>query len=274
MSVSSGVRVDGGERAVRVLSRGASADVLEVQRGGERVVVKVLRERASEVDRQRFGAELAALASVRHPSVVRTLRVLHDEDGPRALVMPRLVGRSIASWLLTLGPLPAQLATCVFRDALGGLGALHARGLVHRDVKPSNLFLGREESEPASAVRCIVVDLGLAQGPRRALTTGRHVVGSVGYMAPEQVLAGSVDARTDVWGVGVTLFEALTGRAAFAGDDPLEVLERDPLAELSLRERRTLEPFAPVLRRALAKRPSARWASAAAMDEAMAEIAS
>jgi serine/threonine protein kinase len=268
--VERSVRAEGGE--VRVLSRGEIADVLEVRRGSERVIVKVLREGAGEVERCRFEGEVAALAAVRHVNVVRTLRVIHDDEGPRALVMPRLVGRSIREWLTTLGPLPAPLAACVFGDALSGLGALHRRALVHRDVKPDNLFLGREEHEPPSAVRCIVLDLGLAASPLASLTTGRHVVGSVGYLAPEQVLAGNLDARTDVWGAGVSLFEAVSRRPAFLSDDPLCVLERDPFDDLTQREARALRPFEPLLRRALAKRPALRWPSAAAMGEALAGV--
>ncbi|NUP07340.1 MAG: serine/threonine protein kinase [Polyangiaceae bacterium] len=261
-------------RKIRVLSRGAGADVLEVEEGGRASVVKVLRRGASLVERARFAREIDALASVRHANVVRIDKVVTDAEGVRAIVMPRLVGSSLRTWLATFGRMPAPFVLTVFSDVLDGLSELHGRGVVHRDLKPSNLFIGREDHERPSDARGIVLDLGLASTASGAVTTGSHLVGSVRYMSPEQLLAGGIDARCDVWGTGVCLFEALTGGPAFPTDDPLEILRHDPVERLvapTSPDRRGWSAIARVLARALAKRPRDRFASAAAMREALLE---
>lgn len=256
---------------VRRLSRGANTDVFEVRRAGRALIVKVLHSHASTEDRTRFENEVDALAAVRAPNVVRVERVLRDERGARALVMPRLIGRSARDWVSAFGPMPAPFAVSIFVDVLSGLDALHARGIVHRDVTPSNVFVGHEELEPATATRGIVIDLGIAKRADHPATTGAHVLGTTRYVSPEQILSGRIDARTDVWGSGVSLFEALTGRIAFPSDDPLDILAYDPLAQRgALAGLRHLEP---VLRRALSKRPSDRYDTAANMRSALLESA-
>jgi len=260
---------------VRLLSRGTWSEVYEIRRGQARLAMKVLSRGASRVHAARFALEADALTAVRHDNVVRALRVVSDARGPRAIFMPLLLGRSLREWLCTLGPMASDFAVRVFADLLLGLDAIHARGLVHRDVKPSNVFVGREASEPVTRSRGIVIDLGFAKGDDTSITTGRHLVGAPRYLAPEQLLSGRVDQRADVWAAGLTFIEALTGFSGFDSDDPRSILETDPvdavLAKAQGQMRRDVLSFAPVLRQSLAKRPNERFVSARALRSALIE---
>jgi serine/threonine-protein kinase len=172
-------------------------------------------------------------------------------------------------WAQYPEPLDARQALQVVRGVADGLGAIHAAGLVHRDVKPSNILL-RADGTP------VLIDLGLvtkvAPGREaRRLTASNVIVGTADYMAPEQVVGLPIDGRTDLYALGVTLYELLAGHVPFAGRDPLATLqahieELPPPLPLCVPA-----PARAIVERAMAKRPRDRFPSAAAMAAATGE---
>jgi hypothetical protein len=180
-------------------------------------------------DGSRALREATLLAELAHPHVVRYLG--HGEAWPGVLflAMEWLDGEDLAK-RLARAPLTARESTTLVRAAAWALGAAHARGIVHRDVKPSNLFL--VDGDPA---RVKVLDFGIARGKRsvQTLTRTGMIMGTPGYMAPEQATVGArnLDGRADVFALGCVLFECLVGRPAFAGDDVIAVLARLLLEE-------------------------------------------
>jgi serine/threonine protein kinase len=214
-------RLLGRHRFLRVLGEGGMGLVLSAhdEKLGRDVAVKLIRpERWSHVEvRQRFEREARAVARIQHPGVVE----LHDsgelEDGTAFLVMENLTGSDLANVLKVHGPgTRAQVARLV-RQGCAALAAAHRAGVIHRDVKPENVFLVRD---PAG-FRVKLVDFGLAKSLtlEQGLTQSGMVVGTPAYMAPEQVQGREVDARSDLYSFAAVAYEALTGRKAITGTD-------------------------------------------------------
>jgi tetratricopeptide (TPR) repeat protein len=244
----------------------------EVFRGRDRttgrvVAIKVLDAFETD-DYERFRREASALASLQHDAIVRY--VAHGQLAERAfLAMEWLEGESLDEHVrhggLTLGA-----AIAIGRRLASALAAAHERGIVHRDVKPSNVFL--RDAEPA---RATLIDFGIA---RRAFTestlTGTGmVIGTPGYMSPEQARASEwIDARADVFALGCVLYKCLTGRRPFRGNDPLALLTKTLLSEpprpRQLLARVPLELDALVMRM-LAKDPRDRPGDAAEVLETL-----
>ncbi|HEY8077555.1 MAG TPA: serine/threonine-protein kinase, partial [Labilithrix sp.] len=197
---------------------------------GQRVALKVLRLDAGNRDElhRRFRREAELCKSINHPNVV-TVTDYGVHDGAPYMTMRLLEGRDLESWLEELGALSPEVAVAIALEACAGLAAAHARGIVHRDFKPANVFLDEREG----FIRAVVCDFGIAKvyDEDGALTASGAVLGTPLYMAPEQLLDSKhVDARCDVWAVGMVLYHALAGRAAFAdvrGIGDLVVLFRD-----------------------------------------------
>lgn len=187
-------------------------------RTGEAVAIKVI-ERGDAKERARFEAEARALRSLDHPNVVRYLDHGVSDEGAPFLVMQWLEGMDLAR-RLERRLLGVEEALTLARAVAEGLAAAHEAGIVHRDVKPSNVFLVGEDLRGAR-----VIDFGIARTEQRGdrLTSTGVLVGTPGYMAPEQI-RGEHDARTDVYGLGALLFECLTGRPPFVGSHPGAVL--------------------------------------------------
>lgn len=254
----------------RRIGRGGAGEVREASWPGlGGVAVKILH-RAFEGDPAmlvRARIEAAAIARIDHPNVVRLLGTAETKDGRFAIVEPRLVGMTLREVLDENVRLDWPVACRCLAAVLDGLSAAHAVGVVHRDVKPSNLFLGRERGEVRRAARPIVIDFGLARldGRSSAATTGSTVVGSPAYVAPEQILGGAQDARTDVYAAAVVLYEAIVGVPPFLDRVPARVLEAHLLDEAP-RLRAPVPPaLARCVARALRKPPRERFDSAAAM---------
>jgi serine/threonine protein kinase len=178
---------------------------------GAWVAVKVLhsRELAPVL---RFLREARCLSSLDHPGIVRYIAQGVSRDGRPYLVMELVEGDTLAD-LLAARPLSTREAIDCVTRAAEALGVAHARGLVHRDVKPDNLLL--VDGDPAQPK---VLDFGVAHvAGAEAITGTGIVVGSAGYLAPEQARGATVDARTDVFSLGCVLFECLTSKPAFPG---------------------------------------------------------
>jgi serine/threonine-protein kinase len=184
------------------------------RRTGARIALKLLI-RSTAVVQERFQRESQILSSLHHPNIVRWVAQGLTEDGRSYLAMEWLEGEDLGARILR-EPLRPSEAVAMALGAAAALGAAHERGILHRDVKPRNLFLVRRE--PAE-VR--VLDFGLARflDGTAALTRTGMVVGSPGYMSPEQVKGAPVDVRTDVFSLGIVLYEALTGVAPFSLPD-------------------------------------------------------
>lgn len=265
-----GTVVDGRYRIERLLGEGGMGAVYEATHVAldSKVALKVLNSlSASDAQRQRFLREARAAAQIRHENVV----YISDFGGQPVtfFVMERLQGRDLSEVLRTEGRLPWSRAKPLLLQTIRALAAAHERGIVHRDIKPSNIFVVQRE-DGSELVK--VLDFGIAkvlagQADERGLTGTGQIIGTGGYMAPEQVLNEPVDGRTDIYTLGIVMFEVLTGRLPFGGASTFELLKDHvqrpapnlPYSELGL----PLELDA-VVQRALAKSP---WQRFATMDE-------
>ena len=239
------------------------------ERLGRSVALKMMGSLAGdEAARRRFWREARAAASINHPNVCQ-LYEIGEENGELFLVMERLEGEALSD-RLQRGPFVVAQALPVMLEVLDALEALHAHGIVHRDLKPSNVFLTPRGVK--------LLDFGLArpEHPERTepadasgsaeLTRTGMVLGTPRYMAPEQVTGEGISPQTDLFAVGVILFEMLAGRPAFEGRNAVEILhatlyEQPP----ALTGSPAVSAADRVVRRALAKRPTERPPSAQAM---------
>ena len=217
-----------------------------------RVAIKIIRpDLATATVTERFLREARILASLSHPNVVPVYRA-GEAGGLSYYVMEFLAGETLAGRLLCRPLLPAE-AVAVACDVLAALEQAHAKGVVHRDVKPSNVFLLES--------RAVLSDFGIAKSSTEGtgdLTAPGAQVGSPDYMPPEQMVGKPVTAATDLCAVGLLLYEALTRRHFSAFDDPRRADWTGVPREL-----------VPVLRRALALDPAARWPDAASFRRAL-----
>jgi serine/threonine protein kinase/tetratricopeptide (TPR) repeat protein len=233
------------------------------------VALKMMSSLADdETARRRFWREARAAASVNHPNICQ-LYEIGEDAGELFIAMELLEGEALSE-RLRRGPLSVSETVPIGLGVLAALSALHARGIVHRDLKPSNVFLTPHGVK--------LLDFGLARpsDPELArslssstdLTRTGMLMGTPGYMTPEQVMGEALDARTDLFAVGAILFEMLAGRPAFGGRSFVETLhatlhEQPP----ALAGSPAVAAVDRVIRRALAKRPADRPASAEAMAE-------
>ncbi|MCB9615585.1 MAG: serine/threonine protein kinase [Sandaracinus sp.] len=232
------------------------------------VALKLLRSRES-VDVERFAREATVLAQLSHPGIVAYVAhgVAPDEDA--WLAMEWLEGHTLAERLMR-DALTIVETLALARQVAAALQAAHQRGIVHRDVKPANLFL-----VGGDASRTKVLDFGIARGLAggHTLTGTGAAIGTPHYMSPEQARAErSLGPRTDVYALGVVLFEALTGKRPFEGDTPIAVLAKILLEEapsLVVERPDVPAPLDGLLRAMLAKDPTERPADGAAVIEAL-----
>jgi tetratricopeptide (TPR) repeat protein len=254
----------------REVGRGRFGVVYEAVDELDRVVaVKVLKPQLTGDPRERTRLEQEArkAAAVRHDHIVTVHRMgLAPGLGLPYLVMEYLEGETLAARLRRQGVLAPKEVAEVVRQVALGLAAAHARRLVHRDVKPSNILL------EAGSGRAKLTDFGLARATELGSVASQSgaVVGTPAYMSPEQVTApGEVDGRSDVYGLGVVLYEALTGERPFRGLPHLvldQVVHDEPRAPRNLNDAvpRDLET---IVLKAMAKEPERRYASAEALAE-------
>jgi serine/threonine protein kinase len=213
-------------RALCRIGAGAMGQVIEAEHRllGYRVAVKLLEaDSFARFDlKARMRVEAHACLYVRHENLVRLLDTGETVEGRTFLVMERLHGKTLRDELAPRGRLPPAEAVEIIAQALAGLGVAHAAGIVHRDVKPENLFLAEL---PGGGRRLKVLDFGLAkiigaardEAPDVPTTTEGVMVGTPRYYSPEQACAQrDIDGRADVYAMGLVLYELLTGRSPFA----------------------------------------------------------
>lgn len=236
-------------------------------RAGQEVALKILRDdRADDPDvRRRFMQEARTGARLYHPNIVRFVD-FGDENQQLFLAMERVHGNSLWQWVES--PPRANELLDVFDQILDALSHAHARGVVHRDLKPDNILL---EEGPNGQVRARLIDFGVAQHREEAAgdTLESSVVGTPEYMSPEQCLGSpTISPASDLYAVGVMLFELLSGRLPFSGSNPAATLLahlQDPLPAFQARSAYEV-PFGgeQIVRRFLAREPSERFSNAAA----------
>jgi serine/threonine-protein kinase len=264
------------------IGEGSSSTVWEARdrvSGGIVAVKAVSMERAgwrSEV-RDRFQQEARLLTMVRHRHLVGVRAFGETEDGYLYLVLDRLSGETLTDRLARPPRLRWREAAAIALELARGLAALHARRIVHRDLKPANVIL----AETGGEVVAKIIDLGIGKvgtaatdpGIFATLTATGQVLGTPEYMSYEQALGErDVDARTDVWALGVVLHEMLTGRRPFTGDNVnavLAAIRNAPRPRLVTAVRGTPEALARVVDRCLDRSRDARFRDGAALSEAL-----
>ena len=230
------------------------------------VAIKVLRAYGREASElmQRFEQEAKLIAALDHPNIVAIYEVTRTEDGDACYVMPLFEHGDLAS---RPKPMAESEIRRVLLAVLDALGHAHAKGVVHRDVKPANVLFDAR-GKP------LLADFGVALKvqSRERLTSHGRTVGSSETMSPEQARGDPVDGRSDLYSVGCLAFELLTGYPPFTGDDFLQVAlrhQQEPVPRLPQR----LAHWQPFIDCALAKTPDQRYADAAAMSAALESIA-
>lgn len=261
--------VAGRYRLGAVLGRGGMAEVRTAEdlRLGRTVAVKLLRTDLAEQEgvRERFEDEARAAARLSHPNVVAVYDT-GEHEGIPYIVMERLPGTSLADWI-GQGRLDVDTVRRVGSEVLGALDAAHAAGLVHRDIKPANVLLAADGTAK-------VADFGIAKSAEAQTHTATGMLlGTAAYVPPERLAGHPATPESDLYSVGVLLYEAVTGRRPFDGDTPLVVasaIQRGRprrVAEL----RSDLDPgLVGVIERAMMANPYDRFRSAAEMARALA----
>jgi len=275
-----------GCQLVRLIGGGGSSQVYEAVHLGlaRRVAVKVLRPELTGdplvLERMRFEAQ--ALARLNHPNILAVTDSGRTADGRPFLVMEYLRGAPLLQELRRRGCLPVREAIELVQQALAGLAAAHALGIVHRDIKLENLFLCDDDHGRRTLK---ILDFGIAKlvpgatnmdaPPPPAIPSHEGVpIGTPQFLSPEQVMCRAVDARTDVYGAAMVLYELIAGRAAFHHlDDYVELLQAhvsvDPRPPSALAPQPIDPAIDDVVLRGLAKRPEDRWQSAEDFSRAL-----
>jgi eukaryotic-like serine/threonine-protein kinase len=277
-----GLTLGGKYRVVRLLGEGGMGAVYEgeQQLGSARrkVAVKTLHPHLSRDAsiKQRFEREVGTIAELEHPNTIQLYDFGATEDGVLYIVMEFLHGKSLAERLEKEGAiLPAQVAH-IMNQVCGSLEEAHGRGIVHRDLKPDNVMLV-ERAGKKDFVK--VLDFGIAKRAKeedkneQKLTQQGMVLGTPPYMSPEQFTGRPIDARSDIYSLGVMSYEMLTGRLPFRAETAWEWaaqhMTQPPIPLESMAEGlRAPEPMRSAIRRSLEKSPDARWQTVKDFNEA------
>jgi serine/threonine-protein kinase len=261
-------------RLVRQIAAGGMGRVFEAvdTLTGQHVAAKLMFAR-SEADPKaflRFQQESHVLAALDHPNIVRVVGAFAEEHAS-CIIMELVEGNSVAD-VIEREPLTLGRIKHMAMQVTAALAGAHERGIVHRDIKPDNIML-------ADGDQVKVTDFGIARLMRplgeTTLTATGMAMGTPLYMSPEQIQAGEIDNRTDIYSLGAVLYRLVTGRPPFAGDDPVSIAYKH-VHELPIPPR-VLRPELPeawesAILRALAKDPNERYQTAVAMERALAEL--
>jgi beta-lactam-binding protein with PASTA domain/predicted Ser/Thr protein kinase len=263
---------DGRYKIVRKLGSGGMADVYlaEDQELGRRLAIKILNDRHAHDDQfvERFRREAKNAAGLSHPNIV-SIYDRGEFDGTYYIAMEYLEGRTLKELIVRNGPTPVPIAIDYTRQILSAVAFAHRNGVVHRDIKPHNIVVGRDG-------RLKVTDFGIARSGASQMTEAGSIIGTAQYLSPEQAKGAHVDQRSDLYSVGIVLYEMLTGEVPFTGDTPVEIamkhLSTVPSPPSDLNEKVPHDLDAIVLR-ALAKEPEQRYQSSEEMDADLARVA-
>ena len=256
---------DGRYRIVRKLGTGGMANVYlaEDQELGRRVAIKILDDRHASDDQfvERFRREAKNAAGLNHPNIV-SIYDRGEAEGTYYIAMEYLDGRSLKELIVSRGPAPISLAIDYARQILAALRFAHRNSIVHRDIKPHNVLVDGDG-------RLKVTDFGIARAGASEMTEAGSIIGTAQYLSPEQAKGTTVDHRSDIYSLGVVLYELLSGRVPFTGDTAVEIAMRHlssvPEPPSALREDVPHELDMVVLR-ALAKDPDDRYQTAEEME--------
>jgi eukaryotic-like serine/threonine-protein kinase len=258
-----------------VIGRGAMADVYRAHdlEGGGQVALKVLKKSLSGDPsiKQRFAREADVQAKLRHPNIAALHATGATEHDEPYLVVELLRGKTLRHVLKTGGALEPRKATSYAWQALQGLAAVHKTGILHRDLKPANIML---EPSPGPVDRVVLIDFGFAtlEGAAR-LTQQGTIVGSLTYIAPERLRGELPDRRSDLYAIGIILYEMLSGAPPFVAARDIDLVELQLDAEPPALPDSVPEALRGVVDNALAKQPADRYFDAAAMVRALEDAA-
>src|SRR6058998_929761 len=263
---------DGRYRILRKLGTGGMANVYlaEDEVLGRRVAIKILNDRHAGDDQfvERFRREAKNAASLSHPNIV-SIYDRGEAEGTYYIAMEYLDGRSLKELILQRGPAPITVSVEYARQILSALRFAHRKGVVNRDIKPHNVLVNSEG-------RVKVTDFGIARAGASQMTEAGSIVGTAQYLSPEQARGTDVDQRSDLYSLGVVLYELLTGVVPFSGDTPVEIamkhLSSAPEPP-SMKRAEVPRDLDMVVLRALAKDPADRYQSAEEMDADLARVA-
>jgi len=256
---------DGRYRIMRKLGSGGMANVYlaEDQELGRRVAIKILNDRHANDDQfvERFRREAKNAAGLSHPNIV-SIYDRGEAEGTYYIAMEYLDGRSLKELIVSRGPAPIPIAIDYARQILTAVRFAHRHGIVHRDIKPHNVLVDAEG-------RLKVTDFGIARAGASQMTEAGSIIGTAQYLSPEQAKGAPVDQTSDLYSVGVVLYELLTGVVPFSGDTPVEIAMKhlsavpEPPSAKRAEIPRDLDL---IILRALGKDPSERYQSAEEMD--------
>jgi eukaryotic-like serine/threonine-protein kinase len=263
---------DGRYRVQRKLGAGGMADVYlaEDQELGRRVAIKILNGRHANDAQfiERFRREAKNAAALNHPNIVSIYDRGEAED-TYYIAMEFLDGRTLKELIVGRGAAPVNVAIEYARQILSALRFAHRHGIVHRDIKPHNVLVDSDG-------RVKVTDFGIARAGTSQMTETGSIVGTAQYLSPEQAKGGEVDPRSDLYSLGVVLYELLTGKTPFDGETPVEIamkhLSTTPKPPSKLRPDVPPELDMVVLR-ALAKNPDDRYQTADEMEADLERVA-
>jgi serine/threonine-protein kinase len=271
----SGTVIDGRYQLEKLIGRGAMADVYRAHDSEERmaVAVKILRgQQARDPEAvARFEREFSVQGQIRHRNVAALYGGGTTDTSEPYIVVELLRGHSLRALLKQQGAVHPSRALSYTWQSLQGLHAVHQRGILHRDLKPANLML---EPSPGTVERVVLIDFGFAAFEGGAKLTQRgHVVGSLTYLAPERLRGKAAEPRSDLYAMGVILYELLAGRPPFSGADDFELISahlHDDPPPISVAAAVDLPgEVIEVVERSLSKDPEHRHADAAAMAAAI-----
>ncbi|MFN0085445.1 MAG: protein kinase domain-containing protein [Blastocatellia bacterium] len=275
--------IDGKYRLERLIAHGGMGSVyramhLQLER---EVAVKILRAEflADATIRERFHREARAAARLKHPNIVAIYDFGSLANGGAYLVMELIEGRSLREEMrlqaARAGQMRPERAARILAQVCAGIEAAHRQAIVHRDLKPDNIMIETGAPPPYGSERVLVLDFGIAKLKDReqallCITDENTIVGTPNYISPEQCAGQAVDARSDIYSLGIILYEMLTGQTPFAGQGTSAVLLRHiqepPVPPTRLRRELSAE-LEQVVLRALAKNPDRRFASASMFAE-------
>src|SRR5438874_8554140 len=195
----------------------ANVYLAEDQELGRRVAIKMLDDRHAQDEQfvERFRREAKNAAGLSHPNIV-SIYDRGEAEGTYYIAMEYLEGRTLKELILSRGPTPIPVAIDYTRQILAALSFAHRNGIVHRDIKPHNVLVGPDG-------RLKVTDFGIARSGTSQMTEAGSIIGTAQYLSPEQARGTAVDQRSDLYSVGIVLYEMLTGTVPFSGDTPVEI---------------------------------------------------